>query len=167
MRALLIAVAALLAAHGLAAAQTAPAPKPAAPATPAAPKRTVDLTRMGSSLDEGGLDTRFQFGLACVTDPSLRWRSASTRFSDPGFKRVFRDAMAEAGIKTASGGGGDLFNGPAGGGELQVGAMIRSLRLETCTRSNRRDAETEGSAHMEVEWQVYSAEEGKVPPKGW
>jgi prepilin-type processing-associated H-X9-DG protein len=55
-----------------------------------------------------------------------------------------------------------LFNAPAGGGDLQVGAMIRSFRLQTCTRL--RD-NTEGSASIEVEWQVYSAEEGKVVAK--
>ena len=159
MRALLIAIACLLAGER---AVAAPAPAEPTPAQPApTPKRTVALTRMGSSMEDGGLDTRFQFGLACTTDSSLRLRNAGSRFDDPEFKRVFREAMADAGIRGPRDGGGDLFNGPGGGGsDLQVGAMVRSLRLETCTKT--RYSDTEGSARIEVEWQVYSSEEGKV-----
>lgn len=161
MRALLIAIACLLAGAAAVAASAQPTPAPSAPA----PKRTVALTRMGSSMEDGDLDARFQFGLACVTDRSVRLRGAGTRFDDPEFKRVFRDAMADAGIRgPREGGGGDLFSSPGdGGSDLQVGALVRSVRLETCTKT--RFSDTEGSARIEVEWQVYSSEEGKVLAK--
>jgi len=152
MRALLIAIACLLVGHGVAAAQIA------APA-----KRTVQLTRMGSSMEGADLDTRFQFGLACVTDSSLRLRNASSRFDDPELKRVFREVMVNSGTPVPSEGGRDLFSGPGGSGDLQIGAMIRSLRLQTCVKT--RFSDTEGSARIEVEWQVYSSEEGKVVTK--
>jgi S1-C subfamily serine protease len=151
MRALLIAIACLLMGDSVAAAQTA------APA-----KRTVQLSRMGSSLEDGGLDTRFQFGLACATDSSVRLRNINSRFDDADFRRAFREAMVNSGIPMPSEGNRDLFSGPGGSGDLQVGAMIRSLRLQTCTRTRVSGSNTEGSARIEVEWQVYSSEEGKV-----
>lgn len=126
--------------------------------------RTISLTRMGASLRDGETYGRMEAGPSCNEARTLTWDGNSSRFEDAGFKQAFRYRLTEAGFKMtgSSGGERDLFGPRPVAADLQVGALITRLRVRTCTPRFNGESETDGSVSMDVEWQIYSPEEGKV-----
>lgn len=129
------------------------------------PQKTLSLTRMATSIRDGDEWGEVQVGLTCRTVQTLRWSGSGNRFEDSGFTLAFRHQMVQAGFRMTGGGDIDLFAPRQENADLQVGALVTSLRLTTCTPRSDGRGDTDGSASMEVQWQVFSPAEGKVVAK--
>ena len=159
-----LAIAAPAAAQGLKV--TVPDPV-AIPALPAGTKvQAVSLTRLAANIAPGTAWEEDQrapyFMLPCVSAGELSyWKEANNSITAlQTFDRVFRDELKKAGLKV----GGDPTNlfEEQNSSDLQIGALITALAVKTCTTATLVKFSLQGSATMDVEWQVYSVSQGKV-----
>ena len=135
------------------------------PIDPAAKAASLSLTRMAASLPAGKpwaevSDTR------CRDGEVLTWTRKSNKFNDPDLQRIFQQELSKAGFKVSDE-QDDLFADKEGA-DLQVGALITDLRTKMCGPTTVRRRKTvfvgkqKGAELMDVEWQVYSADQGKI-----
>lgn len=125
------------------------------------------LAKVGTNIPPGEKWLIEKGGILCLTHRTNEW---STAYADAVIKgapyeAVFRDELSKVGMAPAGSKPTDLFATEKTNADLQVGALITGLHIVTCMPGSgaqppRRD--TDGSATMSVEWQIYSVAEGKV-----
>lgn len=148
-------------------------PIPAAAQTSgAAASRSISFAKIRASIPAGTPWAKLQFDdppFPCRPGRTLTWDAESNEsFQDRDFERVFREALAQAGLKV-SGDPNNLFEEDQKSGELQVGALLTRIDATFCSKRSLKDqildiqsVSVAGSISIDVEWQVYSALEGKV-----
>jgi S1-C subfamily serine protease len=134
----------------------------------------VTLTRIGTTLQPGQVWVTIAGGLACIGHKTLEWSAEDARNlqHDVEFVSLFSQALSEEGFSVAGGGSTDLFQSKSENADLQVGALVTRLNLETCAPKSgmglatglylERNYYLKGTAEMDVEWQVYSVLQDKV-----
>lgn len=143
-----------------------PSPITPRPLSPDAKTKPVSLARLAANIAPG---TRWAeemkspyFMVPCVSsgDVSL-WREADNKIGGiETFDRIFRDQLKGLGFRTA-GDPTNLFEDQASA-DLQVGALVTDLRIKVCNYVTLVNATFQGSAVMDVEWQIYSVSQAKV-----
>ena len=106
--------------------------------------RTLALTKVGDSLKQGTPWLTVLWGSRCAPDSVAPWNVAEDAFEkNLAEERVFRDTLTGLGFKVA-GDPNNLFKDANVSGEdgadLQVGALIKTLEIRTCSGLNRRDS---------------------------
>jgi serine protease Do len=127
----------------------------ASPAS-AASKRPLVLKRAVFALKEGQVWAYWGSALACnVLPEALRWEAGSTDLDTSRLAAVFNEELARTGL--ASGQSESLFEGHAAADSLQVGAVIKDMRAQICSSSQRGGSNRtfRGSVTMTVEWQIF------------
>jgi serine protease Do len=126
----------------------------------------VSLTRLAGDIPTGAIwlqeDEAPYFLVPCVVaGKTVRWTESDNKIESlEAFDRIFRDEFKKLGFKT----GGDptnLFEDQKTAG-LQIGALIKALRVKTCKTANLLEILVSGSGVMDVEWQIYSVTEARV-----
>jgi S1-C subfamily serine protease len=140
-----------------------PAPVVVTPLETTSAVQPVSLARMAADMRPGTAWALEGGGLLCLPMNLLRWRQEdNTIGSDGGFSRIFREELGKVGFKV----GGDptnLFEEGGQASDLQIGALVKDLRMRMCTPYIGADGPaSKGSAMMDVEWQIYSVAQGKV-----
>jgi serine protease Do len=79
-----------------------------------------------------------------------------------GFEAMFREAVAERGLKYDQSGDNLFDTAPGSGAEFAVAAVITDLHERVCTFAS---GDQKGEVRMTVEWQLYSLLEKKVVAK--
>jgi serine protease Do len=143
-------------------------PEPVVAATPfpvGTKVRQVSLTRVAADIAPGTpwreADSPVYFFTPCISkgEPD-RWREADNKVGEiVSFARLFRQELGTAGFQ-AAGDPTNLFEQQASA-DLQIGALIKGLQIKTCGTAKPLP-NVEGSATMDVEWQVYSVSQAKV-----
>lgn len=150
----------------LAAPLAPPPPVAIEPLPPGAAPRPVSLTRLGANIKPGttwqtGSFTTAPYPCALGETATLQWKEEDNRISNLGvWDRAFRQELKSDGFAV----GGDpnnLFEEQSSA-DLQVGALITAIRVESCEKEAFSGTTYGGSALMSVEWQLYSVGEGKV-----
>jgi serine protease Do len=127
--------------------------------------RPVSLTRVAADIAPGTpwreADGPVYFFTPCIGkgEPD-RWREGDNKVREiTSFARLFRQELGTAGLQ-AAGDPTNLFEEQSGA-DLQVGALIKALQVKTCGTAKPLP-NVDGSATMDVEWQVYSVSQAKV-----
>jgi serine protease Do len=128
--------------------------------------RPVTLTRLAANIPSGtpwrqDLQSPY-FMMPCVRTTEVhQWTEQDNKVGSLDvFERIFREELVAAGFRI----GRDptnLFEEQTGS-DLQVGALITTLRMKTCEFISPLRGSYGGSAAMDVQWQVYSVSRGKI-----
>jgi S1-C subfamily serine protease len=125
----------------------------------------VSLTRIAADLKDG--EPWMDFDLAnCGRKSAYKqytWEAKNNQLTaDPEFVALFDQELKSGGFAIA-GSAQDLFADDHTS-DLQVGALIKALKVWDCDRWAERGGEytQRGRIDMRIEWQIYSVAEGKV-----
>ena len=128
--------------------------------------KPVSLTRIAADIAPGTPWVDFNttpLMVPCIGSGDVaRWTEADNKITAiETFDRIFRQELKVAGFH-AGGDPTNLFEDPESS-DLQVGALVKELRLKICVHelpivSNS----TEASGLMEIQWQVFSVSRGSV-----
>jgi serine protease Do len=144
----------------------------AAQTSPSGTAPQISFAKMAGRIPAGTPWAHLQYNdmpFPCRDVRVLTWDSKSNEmFLDPDLERIFRAEIATAGM-AVSGDPTNLFEQDRKSSDIQVGALVTALEATFCAKKSLKDAVLEndrltisGSARMTIEWQVYSALQGKV-----
>ena len=143
-----------------ASAPSAPAPPPAAPEF-----KSLKLAKVVLKLPVGQVMIERQGGWFCAKMGDIVFPGGQIPISGDqlrGFEAMFREAVADHGLKYDQSSDNLFDTAPGSGAEFAAAAVITDLHERVCTFAN---GDQKGEVRMTVEWQLYSLLEKKVVAK--
>ncbi|RXR29493.1 S1C family serine protease [Sphingobium fluviale] len=119
--------------------------------------RPVQFSRLTIRIERGDPIGVTRFGLLCLGEAEMKWKSRGNELSTNAFQAAFRDELRQLGYDVVSN-SDSLFDSEENDrAEYQIGATITMLSIDVCRpNSSLGDSvSARGSVLLQIDWQLY------------
>lgn len=125
--------------------------------------KKITLKRVVASINRGADIGKMGWGLACLSNGSVTWKSGRKSINDEELTSVFAEELKRYNYRIV-GDPSELFEDTRSGAEIAVGARITDIKYDICYPMAGWGDYRSGSASasITVDWQVYNTLDKKV-----